>query len=159
MLARAEAAGLHTYALDSATGMKRRGEEAREGSRPSPGRGALLPRLGWLLAVLLFLAFVAGLVRRGRIEQAGEQVIRMLFVPSVEQGTLARRGNELAEFVRKDSGLVIRSAVPTSYAAVVQALGVGQADIAWVPAFAYVVANARFGAEARLQVEIGRAHV
>ncbi len=132
--------------------MRRRGEEAREGSRPSPGRGALLPRLGWLLAALLFLAFVAGLVRRERIEQAGEQVIRMLFVPSVEQGTLARRGNELAEFVRKDSGLVIRSAVPTSYAAVVQALGVGQADIAWVPAFAYVVANARFGAEARLQV-------
>ncbi|HMM34453.1 MAG TPA: PhnD/SsuA/transferrin family substrate-binding protein, partial [Thermoanaerobaculia bacterium] len=130
----------------------RGGEEARERSRPAPGRGALLPRLGWLLAVLLLLAFVAGLVCRERIEQAGEQVIRMLFVPSVEQGTLARRGNELAEFVRKDSGLVIRSAVPTSYAAVVQALGVGQADIAWVPAFAYVVANARFGAEARLQV-------
>lgn len=116
------------------------------------GRGALLPRLGWALAVLLFLAFAAGLVRRARIERAGEQVIRMLFVPSVEQGTLARRGNELAEFVRRDSGLVIRSAVPTSYAAVVQALGAGQADIAWVPAFAYVVANARYGAEARLQV-------
>lgn len=112
----------------------------------------ILPRAGWLIAALLFLAFVAGLVRRDRIEQAGEEVIRMLFVPSVEQGTLARRGNELAEFVRKDSGLVIRSAVPTSYAAVVQALGVGQADIAWVPAFAYVVAHARYGAEARLQV-------
>ncbi len=115
-------------------------------------RREILPRAGWLLAALLFLAFVAGLVRRDRIEQAGEEVIRMLFVPSVEQGTLARRGNELAEFVRKDSGLVIRSAVPTSYAAVVQALGVGQADIAWVPAFAYVVAHARYGAEARLQV-------
>ena len=115
-------------------------------------RREILPRAGWLLAALLFLAFIAGLVRRDRIEQAGEEVIRMLFVPSVEQGTLARRGNELAEFVRKDSGLVIRSAVPTSYAAVVQALGVGQADIAWVPAFAYVVAHARYGAEARLQV-------
>ena len=115
-------------------------------------KGSILPRLGWLLAALLLLAFVAGLVRRARIERAGEQVVRMLFVPSVEQGTLARRGNELAEFVRKDAGIVIRSAVPTSYAAVVQALGVGQADIAWVPAFAYVVANARYGAEARLQV-------
>lgn len=115
-------------------------------------RRDILPRAGWILAALLFLAFVAGLVRRDRIEQAGEEVIRMLFVPSVEQGTLARRGNELAEFVRKDSGLVIRSAVPTSYAAVVQALGTGQADIAWVPAFAYVVAHARYGAEARLQV-------
>ena len=115
-------------------------------------RRATLPRAGWLLAALLFLAFVSGLVRRDRIERAGGEVIRMLFVPSVEQGTLARRGNELAEFVRKDAGLVIRSAVPTSYAAVVQALGTGQADIAWVPAFAYVVAHARYGAEARLQV-------
>jgi ABC-type phosphate/phosphonate transport system substrate-binding protein len=132
--------------------MRRGGEAAREGNRPSASRGAVLPRLGWLLAALLFLAFVAGLVRRGRIERAGGEVVRMLFVPSVEQGTLARRGNELADFVRKDSGIVVRSAVPTSYAAVVQALGVGQADIAWVPAFAYVVANARYGAEARLQV-------
>jgi ABC-type phosphate/phosphonate transport system substrate-binding protein len=132
--------------------MRSGGADAREGNRPAPGGRTLLPRLGWLLAALLFLAFAAGLVRRARIEREGEQVIRMLFVPSVEQGTLARRGNELAEFVRKDSGIVIRSAVPTSYAAVVQALGVGQADIAWVPAFAYVVANARYGAEARLQV-------
>ena len=132
--------------------MRSGGEIDREGSRPAPARGPLLPKAGWLLALLLLLGFVGGLVRRGRIERAGEQVIRMLFVPSVEQGTLARRGNELAEFVRQDAGLVVRSAVPTSYAAVVQALGVGQADIAWVPAFAYVVANARFGAEARLQV-------
>ncbi len=107
---------------------------------------------GWLLVVLLLAAFVAGVVHRGRLERGGERVVRMLFVPSVEQGTLARRGSELADFVRKDAGLVIRSAVPTSYAAVVQALGAGQADIAWVPAFAYVLANARYGAEARLQV-------
>ena len=132
--------------------MRSGGEADREGNRPAAVRGAFLPRLGWLLAALLLLAFLAGLARRDRIERAGEQVVRMLFVPSVEQGTLARRGNELAEFVRKDAGIVVRSAVPTSYAAVVQALGAGQADIAWVPAFAYVVANARYGAEARLQV-------
>jgi ABC-type phosphate/phosphonate transport system substrate-binding protein len=131
--------------------MRRGGAAVGEGVRPA-ARESILPRLGWLLTALLFLLFLAGLVRRDRIERAGEEVIRMLFVPSVEQGTLARRGNELAEFVRKDTGIVIRSAVPTSYAAVVQALGAGQADIAWVPAFAYVVANARYGAQARLQV-------
>jgi ABC-type phosphate/phosphonate transport system substrate-binding protein len=131
--------------------MRRGGAAVGEGVRPA-ARESILPRLGWLLTALLFLLFLAGLVRRDRIERSGEEVIRMVFVPSVEQGTLARRGNELAEFVRKDAGIVIRSAVPTSYAAVVQALGAGQADIAWVPAFAYVVANARYGAQARLQV-------
>jgi ABC-type phosphate/phosphonate transport system substrate-binding protein len=76
----------------------------------------------------------------------------MLFVPSVEQGTLVRRGDELARFIREDSGLMLRTEVPTSYAAVIQALGTGQADVAWLPAFAYVIAHARYDAEARLQV-------
>jgi len=101
---------------------------------------------------LLLVWFVWGLNRRARLEVTGQQAVQMLFVPSVEQGTLVRRGDELARFIRADSGLILRSQVPTSYAAVIQALGSGQADVAWIPAFAYVLANARYGAEARLQV-------
>ena len=111
-----------------------------------------VPWLGWAVVIALLAVFIWGLDRRARIEGAGEQAVQMLFVPSVEQGTLVRRGDELARFVRADSGLTLRSQVPTSYAAVIEALGAGQADVAWVPAFAYVVANARYGAEARLQV-------
>ncbi len=111
-----------------------------------------LPRAGWAVALLLLAFFVWGLERRAALQVAGQKAVQMLFVPSVEQGTLVRRGDELARFVRADSGLVLRSQVPTSYAAVIQALGAGQADVAWIPAFAYVLANARYGAEARLQV-------
>jgi ABC-type phosphate/phosphonate transport system substrate-binding protein len=111
-----------------------------------------VPRLGWLAAGLLLVVFVWGLHRREVLEVSGQQAVQMLFVPSVEQGTLVRRGGELARFIREDSDLVLRSQVPTSYAAVIQALGSGQADVAWIPAFAYVVANSRYGAEARLQV-------
>jgi ABC-type phosphate/phosphonate transport system substrate-binding protein len=111
-----------------------------------------LPRVGWTLIAVSFCLFVFGLHYRASIEASGEEVVRMLFVPSVEQGTLVRRGDELARFVRGDCGLSIRSAVPTSYAAVIQALGTGQADVAWVPAFAYAIANERYGVEARLQV-------
>lgn len=120
-----------------------------------PGRFARSdwpPRIGWAVVVLAFALFGWGLYRRGALEAQGESVVRMLFVPSVEQGTLVRRGEELARFVREDSGLTLRSEVPTSYAAVVQALGAGQADVAWMPAFAYELAHARYGAEARLQV-------
>lgn len=109
-------------------------------------------RIGWLMLVLVFVAFVWGMNRRSRLEATGANVIRMLFVPSVEQGTLVERGDELARFIRRDSGLILRSEVPTSYAAVIQALGSGQADVAWMPAFAYVIAHARYGAEAKLQV-------
>jgi ABC-type phosphate/phosphonate transport system substrate-binding protein len=111
-----------------------------------------MPRIGWTVVVLLAVFFVWGLQRRAALDARGQQAVQMLFVPSVEQGTLVRRGDELARFINADSGLILRSQVPTSYAAVIQALGAGQADVAWIPAFAYVVANARYGAEARLQV-------
>jgi ABC-type phosphate/phosphonate transport system substrate-binding protein len=118
---------------------------------PGPVR-QWVPRVGWLVVIALLALFMWGLQRRARLEATGQEAVQLLFVPSVEQGTLVRRGDELARFIRADSGLVLRSQVPTSYAAVIQALGAGQADVAWIPAFAYVVANARYGAEARLQV-------
>jgi ABC-type phosphate/phosphonate transport system substrate-binding protein len=111
-----------------------------------------IPWLGWTVVVVLLAGFIWGLQRRSSLEASGQKAVQMLFVPSVEQGTLVRRGDELARFVRTDSGLTLRSQVPTSYAAVIEALGAGQADVAWIPAFAYVLANARYGAEARLQV-------
>ena len=118
----------------------------------SRGRVRWLPRIGWTLVLLVFAVFVWGLNRRARLETTGEELVRMLFVPSVEQGTLVQRGDDLARFIRQDSGLVLRTEVPTSYAAVIQALGSGQADVAWMPAFAYVIAHSRYGAEAKLQV-------
>ncbi len=115
-------------------------------------RAVWMPRIGWVVVAALAVAFLWGLNRRAQLEVSGQRAVQMLFVPSVEQGTLVRRGDELARFIRTDTGLTLRSQVPTSYAAVIQALGAGQADVAWIPAFAYVVANARYGAEARLQV-------
>jgi phosphonate transport system substrate-binding protein len=111
-----------------------------------------LPGFGWFVVGLLLVVFIWGLHRRSQLEMRGQKAVQMLFVPSVEQGTLVRRGDELARFIRADSGLTLRSQVPTSYAAVIQALGSGQADVAWIPAFAYVLANARYGAQAKLQV-------
>jgi len=111
-----------------------------------------MPSAGWCVVILLLVFFAWGLHRRSTLEVSGQEAVQMLFVPSVEQGTLVRRGSELARFIRDDSGLVLKSQVPTSYAAVIQALGAGQADVAWIPMFAYVLANARYGAEARLQV-------
>ncbi|MDA8018967.1 MAG: PhnD/SsuA/transferrin family substrate-binding protein [Thermoanaerobaculia bacterium] len=121
---------------------------------PSSGRfrSPWIPRAGWTLVVLGLAVFVWGMNRRADLAASDEGVVRMLFVPSVEQGTLAQRGDELARFIREDTGLILQTEVPTSYAAVIQALGSDQADVAWMPAFAYVIANQRYGAQARLQV-------
>ncbi len=57
-----------------------------------------LPRLGWAIAVLALVGFGWRLSRRARLEAKGDEVLRMLFVPSVEQGTLVERADELARF-------------------------------------------------------------
>lgn len=111
-----------------------------------------MARVGWALVILGFVGFAWGLQHRAALEASDEGVIRMLFVPSVEQGTLVRRSDELARFIREDSGLILQTEVPTSYAAVIQALGSEQADVAWMPAFAYVIANDRYRTQARMQV-------
>ena len=72
-----------------------------------------LPRFGWSLAVLGLAVFAWGLDRRQRLEAKGDEVLRMLFVPSVEQGTLVQRADELARFIRRDSGLILQTEVPT----------------------------------------------
>ena len=74
-------------------------------------RSPWIPRIGWCLVALGFVAFGWGMQRRASLEAADEGVIRMLFVPSVEQGTLVRRGDELARFIREDSGLILRTEV------------------------------------------------
>ena len=77
-------------------------------------RNPWMPWLGWLVVGTLLAAFIWGLHHRSELETSGPRAVQMLFVPSVEQGTLVRRGDELARFVRADSGLTLRSQVPTS---------------------------------------------
>ena len=76
------------------------------------GHGMWLPRLGWLLVALLLAGFLWGLRHRASLQMSGQKAVQMLFVPSVEQGTLVRRGDELARFIRADCGLTLRSQVP-----------------------------------------------
>ena len=48
------------------------------------------------------------------------------------------------------TGYKFETAVPTSYAAVIEALCTGKADVAWLATFAYVLANEKCGVEAKL---------
>ena len=67
--------------------------------------------------------------------------VTMYFVPSAEAGRVLTSGQQIAESITGRTGLRIKTAVPTSYAAVIEAMGAGKADIAWLPTFAYVLAH------------------
>ncbi len=75
--------------------------------------------------------------------------IKMYFVPSMEAGKVVQSGEAISKALNELTGLHFKVAVPTSYAAVVEALGSNQADIAWLSTYAYILAHQKFGAEVK----------
>ena len=76
--------------------------------------------------------------------------IKMYFVPSMEANKVVTSGEAIAQFLEKETGYYFKVAVPTSYAAVIEAMGTKEADIAWLATYAYILAHDKFGAEVRL---------
>lgn len=98
--------------------------------------------LSGLLVVLIPVLFAlqAGAASPGK-EGAP---IRMLFVPSGEAQVILRGGEEIASLLEKQTGLRIKASVATSYSAVIEALGAGKAEVAWLPPFSYVLAKEKY---------------
>lgn len=72
----------------------------------------------------------------------------MYFIPSVDAQKLANVSTEMSKFVQKyvsqklyqkDEGFYVKSSVPTSYIAVVEAFGTKKADFATFSTFAYIL--------------------
>lgn len=112
---------------------------------------------GWLLtllssAVLLLevgcarLPFNAGASSPQPLGSPGRPV-RMAFVPSLDAQTVLASAEPLAAALTRETGLHFEVSVPTSYTAVIEAMGAGQVDVAWLATFAYVLAHDRYGAE------------
>ncbi|MFO7660370.1 MAG: phosphate/phosphite/phosphonate ABC transporter substrate-binding protein [Candidatus Cloacimonadaceae bacterium] len=76
--------------------------------------------------------------------------IKMYFVPSMEANKVVTSGEAIADFLEQETGYFFKVAVPTSYAAVIEAMGTKEADIAWLATYAYILAHDKYGAEVRL---------
>lgn len=76
--------------------------------------------------------------------------VKMYFVPSMEAGKIITSGNAIAEYLTEKTGYFFDVAVPTSYAAVIEAMGTNETDIAWLATFAYILANEKYDAEVEL---------
>ena len=58
----------------------------------------------------------------------------------------------LTDYLHEKTGYYFITAVPASYVAVVEAFGTDKVDIAAINTFSYLMANAKYGAEAKLRV-------
>ncbi|HSD64463.1 MAG TPA: phosphate/phosphite/phosphonate ABC transporter substrate-binding protein [Ignavibacteriaceae bacterium] len=78
--------------------------------------------------------------------------IKLYFTPSVDAKRITTNAKELTDFLEKETGYFFTTAVPASFVAVVEAFGTKKADIASINTFSYLMAHAKYGAEARLRI-------
>ncbi|MGC8863140.1 MAG: phosphate/phosphite/phosphonate ABC transporter substrate-binding protein [Armatimonadota bacterium] len=71
--------------------------------------------------------------------------IKMALVPSLDTRKLIKSGEKLAQLLKKQTGLTFQVTVPTSYAAVVSAMGAGKVDVGWLSPLPYVIAHDQYG--------------
>ncbi len=76
-----------------------------------------------------------------------ERPIRMAFVPSLDAQAVLASAQPLADALNRETGLFFDVSVPTSYTAVIEAMGAGQVDVAWLATFAYVLAHDKYGVD------------
>ena len=77
--------------------------------------------------------------------------VKMYFVPSAEVDQVVTSGSAIAEHLQETTGYVFKTAVPTHYAAVIEAMGTGEADIAWLATFSYLLAHEKYGVDVALK--------
>jgi phosphonate transport system substrate-binding protein len=107
--------------------------------------------LKWSGLVLL-MTLVFGCTKNNAELGSKENPIKFYLVPAQDVLTLAEQGKVLKKYLEKDLGLVFELEVPVSYVAVVEAMGSKRADVAILNTLGYVLANEKYGAEARLKL-------
>jgi phosphonate transport system substrate-binding protein len=107
-------------------------------------------RLLVLISTLLAALLVGCSSLANRSLGSPESPIRMAIVPFVESGRLVKGMQLLSDELKKETGLSFTGDVPTSYAAVVEAMCADRVDVGWVSPLAYILAHEKCGADMSL---------
>lgn len=101
------------------------------------------------------IAFVIAIsIRQGNEGSLGSYAnpIKFYFTPSVDANTISSNAKVLTDYLYRETGYYFATAVPSNYIAVVEAFGTDKVDVAAISTFSYLMANVKYGAEARLRV-------
>ncbi len=100
---------------------------------------------------VLFISLIAfaNCTSKTEVGTAGNP-IKILLVPGQDTKVLEENGKELEAYLKEKTGLPFEVSVPSSYIAVIEALGSKRADIAIMNTFGYLLAHEKYGAEAAL---------
>jgi len=103
-----------------------------------------------LIVVLVIASFVlAGCGGSSKLGTADNPII-VAFEPSGTSQEITAGGQALLDLLSKETGLTFKGVVPTSYAALTEAMGSGNAQIGWMATFAYILAHQKGYADVAL---------
>ena len=81
-----------------------------------------------------------------------DRPIKLYFTPSVDSQTITTNSKDFIQFLEKETGYTYEAGIPASYIAVVEAFGSQRADIGVINSLNYLLANEKYGAQAKLKV-------
>ncbi|HEY0078540.1 MAG TPA: putative selenate ABC transporter substrate-binding protein [Pyrinomonadaceae bacterium] len=83
--------------------------------------------------------------------QTPQPSLRLSMIPTTDPGKMLRESQPLVDYLQRETGAKVELSIPTNYAAVVEATGNDQVDIAHFGGFTYVQAARRFGVRPLVQ--------
>jgi phosphonate transport system substrate-binding protein len=107
----------------------------------------------YLLPIIIFVTLsIVRDLQKGELGSKSNP-IKFYFTPSGDSKRVTSSSAELLNYLQKETGYHFSSTIPLSYIAVVEAFGSKKADIALgLSAFAYLMANEKYGVEALLRI-------
>jgi phosphonate transport system substrate-binding protein len=109
----------------------------------------LCHRLAVLLALSTSLAACGSGASTAALGSAKRPIV-MAFEPSTTSQEITASGQQLLSLLSKQTGLTFKGVVPTSYAALTEAMGSGNAEVGWMGTFAYILAHQKGYADVAL---------
>jgi phosphonate transport system substrate-binding protein len=112
-------------------------------------------RLTIMLAFVVIASFVLSACATATTQAppalgTADNPIVVAFEPSGTSQEITAGGQELLDLLSQETGLTFKGVVPTSYAALTEAMGSGNAQIGWMATFAYILAHQKGYADVAL---------
>lgn len=104
-----------------------------------------------LLSLLALVFVVSGCTQSNELGSK-KNPFKFYIVPAQDVVALKEQGQKLAAYLEKETGMFVQIELPINYIALVEAFGSKRADAAIINTFGYILANEKYGVQARLKL-------
>jgi phosphonate transport system substrate-binding protein len=108
------------------------------------------PSFPWPALALAFALGVGGCGHETGALGSESHPIVVAFEPAGTSQQITASGQDLLDLLSKETGLTFKGVVPTSYAALTEAMGSGNAQVGWMATFNYIMAHQKGYADVAL---------